>query len=216
MSSSRSDDNSLVSWRRSASVAHRFARRHASPRAEARFVDRAAMHTGISSTAPRADGTRKGHLLLPQPVPRRRCEGGATLEKGPAATSAAPRIRDRVLRALEAHEDGTTSGADIARTLFVSQSHLRRLLRREGVSLRQLRDQHLAARAVEELLQGKPITMLALELGFSDPRAFRRAFKRWTGSTPSTFTRRINPSTTDVPSTPVGDESELVSAVSRQ
>lgn len=150
---------------------------------------------------------------MPQPVPRRRCEEDATLEKGPAATSAAPRIRDRVLRVLDAHEVGTASGADIAQTLFVSQSHLRRLLRRDGVSLRQLRDEHLAARVVKALHRGEPITVLALELGFSDPRAFRRAFKRWTGAAPSTFTRGINPATTDVPSTHVGDESELVSVV---
>ncbi|QHE68333.1 Transcriptional regulator, AraC family [Rhodococcus sp. WAY2] len=129
----------------------------------------------------------RDHLLMPQPVPRRRCEGGATLEKGPAATSAAPQIRDRVIRVLDAQEVGTASAADIARALFVSQSHLRRLLRRDGTSLRQLRDEHLATRAVEALRRGEPITVLALELGFSDPRAFRRAFKRWTGSAPSTF-----------------------------
>ncbi|QHE69849.1 helix-turn-helix transcriptional regulator [Rhodococcus sp. WAY2] len=110
------------------------------------------------------------------------------MEKGPAATTAAPQIRDRVLRVLDAYEVGTASAADIARTLFVSQSHLRRLLRRDGTSLRQLRDDHLTKRAVEALRRGEPITVLALDLGFSDPRAFRRAFKRWTGSTPSTFT----------------------------
>ncbi|WP_128642062.1 helix-turn-helix domain-containing protein [Rhodococcus opacus] len=91
---------------------------------------------------------------------------------------AAPRIRARVLRVFDAHEVGTVSAADVARTLFVSQSHLRRLLQRDGISLRRLRDEHLTARAVEALHQGVPITVLALRLGFSDPRAFRRAFKR--------------------------------------
>lgn len=75
--------------------------------------------------------------------------------------------------------------ASVARELHVSEPHLRRLLANESTTLGRLRARHNAALAVEALRRGEPIEMLALRLGYAEPRGFRRAFRRWTGMAPS-------------------------------
>lgn len=42
------------------------------------------------------------------------------------------------------------------------------------------------------LLKEKPITQIAALLGFNDASAFSRAFKRWTGVTPSKYLKTQN------------------------
>lgn len=71
--------------------------------------------------------------------------------------------------------------------LSISVPHLRRLLRQEGTSLNQLREEVLRDAAVAGLRRGETVEDLSARLGFSEPSAFRRAFKRWTGSTPSSY-----------------------------
>ncbi len=71
--------------------------------------------------------------------------------------------------------------------LSVSAPHLRRLLRQEGTSLGQLREEVLRDAAIAGLRRGESVDDLSARLGFSEPSAFRRAFKRWTGSTPRSF-----------------------------
>ncbi|QTJ68524.1 helix-turn-helix domain-containing protein [Rhodococcus sp. ZPP] len=70
----------------------------------------------------------------------------------------------------------------VAQALFVSEAHLRRLLAAEGNSFRRIRDEHRTGLALEALRNGRPLEVLSNELGFSDTRAFRRAFRRWTGT----------------------------------
>ncbi len=73
----------------------------------------------------------------------------------------------------------------IARKLRMSTRTLRRRLKESGTSLSALLDElrcELALRFLEE--QTMTLDAIAFELGFADARAFRRAFKRWTGRAP--------------------------------
>ncbi len=97
-------------------------------------------------------------------------------------------VSAQVRRIFESGINGRTATAeDIAGMLAVSPPHLRRLLRQEGTSLGQLREEVLRDLAIAGLRRGEPVDDLSARLGFSEPSAFRRAFKRWTGNTPSTY-----------------------------
>ncbi len=94
----------------------------------------------------------------------------------------------QVRRVLELGVKGRTSTAEeIAEMLSISVPHLRRLLRRDGTSLNQLREEVLRDVAIAGLRRGESVEVLSARLGFSEPSAFRRAFKRWTGDTPSSY-----------------------------
>ena len=76
--------------------------------------------------------------------------------------------------------------ADVAASLNLSVRTLRRKLADEGISYRGLVDAGRRSRALELLVNGRrSFAEVAAETGFSDVRSFRRAFKRWTGITPS-------------------------------
>ncbi|SNS40903.1 AraC family transcriptional regulator [Rhodococcoides kyotonense] len=94
----------------------------------------------------------------------------------------------QVRRALELGLQSQAPGTDdIARMLSVSTAHLRRLLRQEGTSVNQIREEVLRDAAVSGLSRGDSVDDISSKLGFSEPSAFRRAFKRWTGQTPGSF-----------------------------
>ena len=93
-----------------------------------------------------------------------------------------------VRKALERGSAGRSASAeDIAEMLSISSAHLRRLLRHEGTSLNQLREEVLRDTAISGLARGDSVDELSARLGFSEPSAFRRAFKRWTGTTPGAY-----------------------------
>jgi AraC-like DNA-binding protein len=76
--------------------------------------------------------------------------------------------------------------AQIARELQTSERSLRRGLSELGTSYQELLDEARRERALEWTRStSTPFDQLASQLGFSDVRSFRRAFKRWTGRTPS-------------------------------
>jgi AraC-like DNA-binding protein len=74
----------------------------------------------------------------------------------------------------------------VARDLGLSRQTLYRRLKVEGVTFEQLLDE-LRHRLALKLLREDhmAVKQAAWRLGFSDPAAFSRAFKRWTGSAPS-------------------------------
>lgn len=104
---------------------------------------------------------------------------------------AAPRpkseFRSEVERRLEPMLATGSAGIDqVARALGCGRQTLYRRLKAEGITFAQLLDglrRRLALRFVRE--QGLTVKETAYRLGFSDPAAFSRAYKRWTGSSPS-------------------------------
>jgi AraC-like DNA-binding protein len=82
----------------------------------------------------------------------------------------------------------------VARELGCSRQTLYRRLKADGVTFEQLLDglrRRLALRFVRE--QGLSVKEAAWRLGFSEPAAFSRAFKRWTGKTPRAMRLAISP-----------------------
>lgn len=76
----------------------------------------------------------------------------------------------------------------IARLLAITPRSLQRALKDEGTSFRQVRA-HAVAHRARSLLSGNaaPIEEIATELGYTEPRSFRRAFNKATGQSPSAF-----------------------------
>ena len=76
----------------------------------------------------------------------------------------------------------------VAARLAVSAQTLRRRLAAEGTSFQQIRDQLRRDAAIAALATGTvSIEDISRRLGFSEPSAFHRAFKRWTGSAPRSY-----------------------------
>lgn len=96
---------------------------------------------------------------------------------------------DQVRRILERGLRGTWPTPDeAARRLSMSTQNMRRLLREEGTSVTRIKEELLRDAAVTALVRGdETVAQLAERLGFSEPSAFHRAFRRWTGSPPSAY-----------------------------
>ena len=88
---------------------------------------------------------------------------------------------DRVRRAAAENFEGATSLAVIAKRLGISARTLRRHLEQHGNTLRGVVDDIRRERADQLLAAGMSVKEIAYALGFSEPSAFSRAYKRWTG-----------------------------------
>lgn len=75
----------------------------------------------------------------------------------------------------------------VAQLVNLSPATLRRKLRDQNTGFAQLFSQCQQTQAQHCLKTGVPIKVIAVQLGFCDDRAFRRAFRRWCGQTPSEF-----------------------------
>ena len=76
----------------------------------------------------------------------------------------------------------------VASQLHISPQTLRRHLREEGSSFQLLKDQLRRDLAIYHLgRHDLPLQDIAEQLGFSEPSAFHRAFKKWTGLTPGAY-----------------------------
>jgi AraC-like DNA-binding protein len=80
------------------------------------------------------------------------------------------------------------SPAEVAASLHVSERTLRRRLQEAGLGFNGLLDECRKSRALELILGARlPLSQVAQQIGFADVRNLRRAFKRWTGQTPSNW-----------------------------
>lgn len=78
------------------------------------------------------------------------------------------------------------SAADVAASMHMSERSLRRRLDEAGVSFRDLLAQVRTAVAAQLLQEGhRSVADVADLVGFASPENFRRAFRRWTGHSPS-------------------------------
>jgi AraC-like DNA-binding protein len=79
----------------------------------------------------------------------------------------------------------------LSRRLKIPTRTLKRTLRKEGTSYRQIVDE-LRTQLAIKYLRDTALTVedVASCLGFSDAASFRRAFERWTKETPSEMRRR--------------------------
>ena len=112
----------------------------------------------------------------------------------PSDDSTAARVRRLLLESL-AH--GGASAGEVARELGMSERTLHRRLRAEKTSFRRILDALRGALSSDLLREPRiGIAEVAFLLGYSEPAAFYRSFRRWTGQTPLAF-RRASPAGVD-------------------
>jgi AraC-like DNA-binding protein len=81
----------------------------------------------------------------------------------------------------------------VARELGMSERTLRRRLAESGVAFQSVLDGLKKNRALELLANPQmSVEQIAFAVGFTDPHNFRRAFRRWTGSTPGTLRKDMS------------------------
>lgn len=94
------------------------------------------------------------------------------------------------VKAMIGHDfsEGFPGFETISSALNMSAPTLRRRLKREGTTFQQLKDDARCEAA--KLCLDRPalsINEVALQMGFTDPSAFHRSFKKWTQQTPGQF-----------------------------
>lgn len=95
---------------------------------------------------------------------------------------------DQVRRLLEHDVTEDLSAEEVSSRLAMAGPTLRRKLREQGTSYRQIREDLLRDLAVEQLAHTDvTVAELSERLGFSETSAFVRAFRRWTGMAPGAY-----------------------------
>jgi AraC-like DNA-binding protein len=87
--------------------------------------------------------------------------------------------------------DGAPTAVRVARELRISERTLRRRLKKEWTTFEELVDE-LRRGLTQHYLDFPEMTLeqIALSVGYSEAGAFRRAFRRWYGTSPADFRRR--------------------------
>lgn len=103
-------------------------------------------------------------------------------------TGVAGKVRQVLLANLESPPDANA----LAGQLGLSPRTLRRRLQQENTSYRELIDDLRAQTAIRYMRDTRlTLENIAFLLGFSDPAAFRYAFRRWTKAAPNEFRRSV-------------------------
>jgi len=103
----------------------------------------------------------------------------------PLLTAQVKRVLHEALRSDDAQVD------TVAKRLGLTGRSLQRRLKDEGTSFQTVREDVRRELAQRYLGDGMTIAEISFLLGFSEPSAFFRAFKRWTGTTPLAAKRAL-------------------------
>lgn len=110
---------------------------------------------------------------------------GPHAEKCTTALDAATRIAGLLIERIA---DPQLTLPALAAALRLSPRTLQRRLKYCGIDLRDLHDETRRGEALRLIMDSRySATDIAYMIGYSDPAHFTRAFKRWTGQTPSRF-----------------------------
>jgi AraC-like DNA-binding protein len=95
----------------------------------------------------------------------------------------------RVRRALRARPISEWPSADaLASELRIAEATMRRKLKREGETYQSIKDALRRDMAIAALQSGeRTIADIAEAVGFAEPSAFHRAFRKWTGARPTDY-----------------------------
>ncbi|MGN6667929.1 MAG: AraC family transcriptional regulator [Trinickia sp.] len=98
----------------------------------------------------------------------------------------------RVRAALRARPIADWPGADrLASELRIGEATMRRKLKREGETYQSIKDALRRDMAIAQLQSGRrTIADIAAAVGFAEPSAFHRAFRKWTGARPTDYRPR--------------------------
>jgi AraC-like DNA-binding protein len=115
----------------------------------------------------------------------------STLNKGlEPLEQQGPRFSDMVRTAIaHALRNGGADLGAVGRRLGVRPRSLQHLLRKDGATFAELLDEERKLRARELLLGPDALDAVAYRLGYQSAAAFIRAFRRWSGQTPTQYRR---------------------------
>ncbi len=106
------------------------------------------------------------------------------LDRLPQFNDVIERLRNLIRQHLP---EGEVRLGDLAPRLHVSERTLQRRLAQAGTTLQNELDEVRRQQALYFLEHGTAIVELSWLLGYSEPAAFHRAFKRWTGTSPEAW-----------------------------
>ncbi|MBO9703498.1 MAG: AraC family transcriptional regulator [Sporocytophaga sp.] len=99
------------------------------------------------------------------------------------------KVRQEILKLLKGEEPKLIM---VARSLGVGERSVQLKLSEEGTSFRELLEDVRKELAIAHLKDNKSSTTdISFLLGFSEPSAFSRSFKKWTGQSPNTYRKSL-------------------------
>lgn len=114
----------------------------------------------------------------------------AQCEQEMANIKSPPKLLNQVRRIILAQSGRFPSVDEAASDLHMSSRTLKRKLQQLGTSYQKILDDLRKGLAVEYLTQTEiTVDDIAVQLGYSDASNFARAFRRWTGRSPSDYRR---------------------------
>lgn len=120
--------------------------------------------------------------------PRLASMAAAQCEQELASIKAPPGLLGQVKRIVLSHSGRFPSVDEAASELHMSSRTLKRKLQQLGTSYQKILDDLRKGLAVEHLTQtSSTVDDIALMLGYSDASNFARAFRRWTGKSPTDY-----------------------------